>query len=217
MPLTVYRLYEFIGSRFRRRRLAHFVQTFNLTNESTILDVGGYPHFWSELPLAPRITCVNLEDPASIGDLPANFTYVQGDACALEFADNAFDIAFSNSVIEHVRTFSDQQKFAREIRRIAPQLWVQTPNRGFLIEPHFIGPPLHFLPRRWQHRLTPWLSLRGWLRRGDNVELSALIDELRLLTYEEMQTLFPDCLITRERLGGLTKSLTAVRRVRETK
>jgi hypothetical protein len=38
-----------------------------------------------------------------------------------------------------------------------------------------------------------------------------LVDEYRLLTYDEVCALFPDCEIRRERFLGLTKSYVAVR------
>ena len=42
-------------------------------------------------------------------------------------------------------------------------------------------------------------------------QVEAFLAEVRLLTFREMQTLFPDCQILRERLFGLTKSYIAVR------
>jgi hypothetical protein len=38
-----------------------------------------------------------------------------------------------------------------------------------------------------------------------------IVDEVRLLTYSEMKQLFPDCVILKERVLGLTKSYIAVR------
>jgi hypothetical protein len=58
----------------------------------------------------------------------------------------------------------------------------------------------------------PWLSVRGWFRRGDDVAIEMLIDEVRLLSYAEMRELFPDCEIHKERVLGLVKSLIAVRK-----
>jgi hypothetical protein len=42
-------------------------------------------------------------------------------------------------------------------------------------------------------------------------EREAFLNEVRLLSYREMQILFPDCRILRERVLFLTKSYIAVR------
>ena len=52
----------------------------------------------------------------------------------------------------------------------------------------------------------------GWFRRGDDVPIRKLVDEVRLLSAAQMQKLFPDCEIHKERVFGLVKSLIAVRR-----
>jgi hypothetical protein len=41
--------------------------------------------------------------------------------------------------------------------------------------------------------------------------VEAFLDEVRLLTLDEMRVLFPDCTILRERFLGWTKSYIAVR------
>jgi hypothetical protein len=212
MPLNVYRFYHVIGPIFRRRRLARFLETFNPTSETTILDVGGYPAFWANLPIRPKITFVNLDEPSVIGPLPRNFRYVKGDARRLDFADNSFDIAFSNSVIEHVGAFADQERFAHEIRRVSRRLWVQTPNAWFPIEPHFIGPALPCIPRPLQRTIFRYFSVRGLLRKRDHADFDVLFDEIRLLNRDEVRALFPDADILTEKFCGLTKSFLAVRR-----
>jgi hypothetical protein len=79
--------------------------------------------------------------------LPPGMTYVCGSALGLPFDDNAFDVAYSNSVIEHVRTWENQVRFAAEIRRVAPRYYVQTPNAAFPIEPHVMGLGIQWLPK----------------------------------------------------------------------
>jgi len=174
-----------------------------------ILDVGGASVFWAASPPASAVTLLNV----AFGDRQdPRFIYVQGDACALPFAAREFDVLFSNSVIEHVGTWERQQLFAAEARRVGRKLWVQTPAREFFIEPHLIAPFIHWLPLGWQRRLIRNFTVRGWLERPDRTWIDGFLREVRLLTYAEMQALFPDCTILRERFLGLTKSYIAVRR-----
>jgi hypothetical protein len=42
-------------------------------------------------------------------------------------------------------------------------------------------------------------------------QVTGFLDEVRLLSYREMQELFPDCEIHREKIMGFTKSYVAVR------
>ena len=63
------------------------------------MDVGGYAYYWDYLPARPRIVIVNLDLPAAPDP---RFDWVSADARALPFRDRAFDVAFSNSVLEHI-------------------------------------------------------------------------------------------------------------------
>ena len=211
MAFDIYEIYRRVGPFFRRKRQRRFVETFRPGPDTTVLDVGGYWHFWRELPVQPRITLLNVDGPPPPGELPPGFIFMQGDGRKLPFPDQSFDIAFSNSVIEHVGTLEDQKNFAAEVRRVGRSVWVQTPNRGFPVEPHFIGPTVPGLPRLWQRELLRWGSVRGWLRRRDHADFDALFDEVRLLTEGEFRELFPDCQIEREKLCGITKSFIAAR------
>ena len=211
MP-SIYSIYARWQPRFRAARMARFRETFQPTAETTVLDVGGNYYDWEMLGVDCRFTILNVDAIPVSWATPPNFTYVVGDGCALSYPDGAFDIAYSNSVIEHLTTWEAQVRFAAETRRVGRAVYVQTPNRWFPIEPHFIALYLHWLPRRWHRFLFRWFSVRGWLRRGDNVTLEQLVGELRLLSYCEMCELFPDCEIRREKWLGMTKSLIAVRR-----
>ena len=191
------------GQKWRRRRYERFRSLCRLSSDDRILDVGSgaggaLAAFNKENP----ITAVDLERWPNDPDRP-NVTFVQGDGTALPFPDRSFDVAFSNSVIEHMDA-DDQKLFARELRRIADRYYVQTPNRWFPIEPHWQLPFFQFLPERVQRSLANRFQL-GWHERGS-------FPTIRLLTTAELRALFPDAEIHRERLFGLTKSMMAVRR-----
>jgi SAM-dependent methyltransferase len=122
--------------------------------------------------------------------------FVRGDARALPFEPNSFEIAYSNSLIEHLHP-DDRPRFAAEIRRVAARYWVQTPNRYFPIEPHVLLPGFQFLPEGARKRL--W---RLGMPRTP-------YEPIELLGAAELRRLFPDAVILRERFAGLTKSLIA--------
>jgi len=181
------------------------------SRETRVLDIGGGVQTWTTESGEANQFPVTLLNIRSVSILPERITAIEASATALPFADKSFDIAFSNSVIEHVGTWQDQQAFAIEARRVASKLWVQTPARSFPIEPHQFGLFVHFLPKRVQYKLARRFTIWGWLNKPTPAEVRELVDEVRLLTYREMKELFPDCQILKERCLLLTKSYIAVR------
>ena len=202
----IHRIYGLAGRRRREARMRAFLDDFRPGPETTILDIGGTPEFWDGLPL--DVTLLNKGVPASAGE--GGPAYVEGDATRIPFADGSFAVAFSNSMIEHLHTLDNQRAAAREAARVGRRLWVQTPNRWFPFEPHFLTPFIHWLPASWRKRLVRNFTVWGLITRPDRDYAERIVDEIRLLTAAELRDLFPGCEIRRERVLGLTKSLIAV-------
>ena len=122
--------------------------------------------------------------------------FVQADATdRLPFEDDAFDLAYSNSVIEHVAP-EKRAAFAAELRRVARGWYVQTPAFSFPVEPHALLPFAHWLPVALR---------RPYWRLG----VAGDWEDIHLLRRREMADLFGDP--QPERLGPLTKSWVSVR------
>jgi hypothetical protein len=194
--------------------MRRFARAFEITSETRILDVGGTPFNWSFLDVQPRVSLVNM--PLARADFDESFTCVFADGRRLPFRDSAFDIVFSNSVIEHVGNEESQRRFADEITRVGRAYWVQTPNRRFPVEPHMMTPFLHFLPAVWQRRMVRKFTVWALIERPSSDRWEFYIEhylrDIRLLDSGDLRRLFPGAKIVRERLAGLTKSLIAVRR-----
>jgi hypothetical protein len=194
---------------FQRRRMQQFAHLFAVGAETTILDVGGYFSYWLYLDNAPRVTLLNTHPPQR--NIPPRFATTVGDGRALTYGDGAFDIAFSNSVIEHVGDFAQQRRFANELRRVGRSYYVQVPYRWSVVEPHFIVPLLHWLPKPAFKWLAYWLSPWRWSVKADRQWVNRQVDSIHLLTIRQMRDLFPDASIHRERVFGFTKSLLAIK------
>lgn len=207
-----------LASRFRRQRFELFAAMLEESGDPiTILDLGGTQDFWRQhLPLLKRsaqVTVVNLE-PTEPSVLPS-VSCIRLDARNLStFADNAFDVCFSNSLIEHIGPLKDQRALAGEIRRVARGYFVQTPNAHFPIEPHFLVPGWHITPVALRTFLLQRWSF-GWMPRIKDPKAARLaVESIRLLSPSEMLGLFPEATLVHERLGPFSKSLIAVRKIR---
>ena len=206
-------------SRRRRERMKWFLPLMEASAEPVrILDIGGTASFWKhnvpELPRKCQLTLLNM-DLEDVGGLP-DAVALKGDARNLSmFGDRAFDICFSNSVIEHVGTLFDQLAMAREIRRVGRSYFVETPNRYFPLEPHFLFPGWPFLPLWMRAFLLNHFKVGWWPRREDPFLARAEVEQIRLLTLGEMRYLFPEAEVHCEKMGPLTKALVAVGRSRE--
>jgi len=184
-----------VAARARAKRRRMYLELMHPTAADTIVDVGCGSVGLVTLDAPGRVTGTDLTDrPGYPGE-----RFVAADARDLPFADAEFDLAYSNSLIEHLPA-PDRARVAAEIARVGRRLFVQTPNRWFPIEPHALLPFVHWLPRRLGRRL--------W-RLGVTGEP---FDHIQLLSARDLRGLFPDAEIVRERFGPLTKSLIAVRR-----
>lgn len=197
----------------RRKRFSLFLGLLErLPRPVTILDVGGTPNFWERMKFvgqetdsAVHVTLLNLHYNQPI-DHP-NFTAMIGDATNMSNIANAtFDMVFSNSVIEHVGDFSQQQKMADEVQRVGKHYFLQTPNYYFPIEPHVLFPGFQWLPTRLRVFLLTHFKL-GWVKRmADAQQAQQWVDSTILLRKRDLQKLFPQAQLYEEKLFGLTKS-----------
>ncbi len=174
----------------------------------SILDVGGLASFWRAVGLigddSISILILNVYETDQDSE---NIRFTLGDGRAMtQFTDAQFDVVFSNSVIEHVGGIEDQRKMAAEMQRVGKRYFLQTPNRYFPIEPHFLFPFFQFLPFSVKVALIRRFNL-GWFKRApDRATAEAYASEIRLMNYRELRSLFPSATIVGERLFGLVKS-----------
>jgi len=214
-PPLIHRIYKIAFKIWRERRLKLFVEKIRPEKTNRLLDVGGYPGTWtSHPPLVGSIDSLNIHpiswDPSWA---PKHcISALIGNGCCLEMPDGSYDIAFSNSVIEHVGSWENQVAFANEVRRVGRALWIQTPAHECPIEPHYLAPFMHWFPKSIQRRSIRYFTLWGWMSRPPQTVIDEVVEANRLLTKKEMKLLFPDCEIYTERLLGVfAKSYVAYR------
>lgn len=191
----------------------NLLEKINTQKEIQILDIGGTYNFWERMNFTEkegiRITILNLEEQVSRSP---NITSVKGDACNLSsYKNKEFDVVFSNSVIEHLYTYENQKRMADEVRRVGSNYFIQTPNYYFPIEPHWLVPFFQFLPFGVKVFLTRNLYLGNHPKAESKEAAIDRVEETKLLKEKEMKKLFPEGLVYRERILGLTKSIVMYR------
>lgn len=211
------------ASAFRRKRITMLLRLIERIHRRygfvTVLDIGGRRNYWNCVSLdflvrhQTTVTIVNLPGDLEIpAQEEAPFRYVEGDGCDLSmFADDSFHIAHSNSVLEHVGDWDNMNRFAREIRRLAPNFYVQTPNFWFPIEPHVMKPFFHFLPRTAQAHLVRRFNLGHFIQATSYGDAMRKVESVNLIDRKLLRELFPEATIVFEKLCWLTKSLVAFR------
>jgi len=154
---------------------------------------------------------LNLNKHPVPEELEGRISTMAGDATNLPFEDDEFDLIFSNSVIEHVLTWENQQKFAAEALRCGNRLWLQTPAEEFFFEPHYITPFIHWFSKPMRLKLVRWFTVWGLFSRPTKEQVKERVEEIRLLNRAEMDELFPGCQILEEKFFGMTKSYLVIR------
>ncbi len=200
-----------LNQKLRRKRLRIFLQTIEKMEKPVkILDIGGTFDYWKNMNINfddVNIVLLNLKTQPV--DHPS-FTSVAGDATDLKhYEDKSFDIVYSNSVIEHLFTKDNQVKMAEEVRRVGEFFIIQTPNKYFPIEPHWIFPYFQFLPKNLRVYLTHKFNLGNYPRAKTRELAIRRVEEVQLLSRKEMSELFPGARIWKEKFFYFNKSFIA--------
>ena len=176
----------------RKRKLALFLEELQPGPETTIVDVGvgdtgfdtepgvalSHNFFEAMYPWPERITAVSDVPLLNFAQEFPEIEPVTASGTNLPFEDDSFDIAFSNAVLEHVGGREEQRRFVHELCRVAPKVFVSTPNRRFPLEVHTLVPFLHWLPRGTRDRAFTALRRDAW-------------EGVELLNRRELLELFP--------------------------
>lgn len=135
------------ANRYRKAlKIIHLLKEYTNLSECELLDIGtGSGHVISRISQECRsATSVNVEDERVIKE---GYTFQQVSDVVLPFKDQSFDIVISNQVIEHIPS---QLKHMQEIHRVVRDngiVYMATPSKFAIIEPHFKLPFLSWLPR----------------------------------------------------------------------
>lgn len=207
-------------SRFRKARGRRLAKQIELLARHkgipiSIIDLGGRADYWNDVAAYQHIKeihVVNLYeeelDWVPPRDIAGKFIYEVGNACDLTdlYHDKEFDLAHSNSVIEHVGLWPQQHAMAKEAKRLGKAGWVQTPAYEFFFEPHHNMPFIHWTGQPLRRKL---LRLRPFYWHTSVDVRRAAVDRTNLLSYKEYKALFPECDIYIERFALMKKSYVA--------
>lgn len=194
---------------FRKRRGQRVLSAFPNLKSMRILDLGGSVHFWFESGLIQHVDTVTIYNISNsevdiANQSSSKISFRIYDGLRLPEKDNAFDLVLSNSVLEHI-PLGTRSQVAREIMRVGKHGFIQTPAYEFPIEPHFVFPAIHWLPKsigRLLVRVTPWALLAKVTPKSQD----AYFFEVNLLSKTDVARLFPEKAISAERFVGLPKA-----------
>lgn len=173
----------------RRRLVRRFLEIMRPTAEDRLLDLGAaaLPEPMENVleclyPWPGRITAVGGEDSSFLVARYPGLEFVRvTPGRPLPFADDAFDLGFSNAVIEHAGNRESQAAFLAELIRVSRRVFLSTPNRWYPVELHTRLPLLHWLPPALFRRIISRLGF----------DFYAQEENLNLLTANKLKGMLP--------------------------
>ena len=163
----------------RERLYKKFLQHVDMEYIDTVLDIGATSDqnnedsnfFLKKFTSHKNVTALSNEDARWLEKAYPGLEFVLGDGRNMPFADNSFDLVFSNAVIEHVGSLQQQERFLMENVRVARKhIFLTTPNRWYPVELHTLLPFVHYLPKPLHRKILRLLG-HEFLAQETNLNL----------------------------------------------
>lgn len=135
--------FNFFINRFKPNKYSKVVDV-GVSSDETLRDSNMFEKLykWSK-----KLTMATIENPKKLNKLyPYSKTIKITPSKKLPFGDKKFDVVVSWATLEHVGGYSDQEFFLNELLRVGKKIFVTTPYRGCIYEPHTGIPLLQWLP-----------------------------------------------------------------------
>lgn len=165
-PATVKsaRSHAVLDAASRKRKAAKIVQVLEQkldVKHAKLLDIGtgsGYiAHHLADF--VGNVTSIDVIDERKV---KSGYSYIRVQDENMPFAPGTFNVVVSNHVIEHVK---DQQLHLSEVWRVLKPggvVYLATPNRNWLIDPHYRVPFINWMPRRLADIYLRALKAKRW-------------------------------------------------------
>ena len=204
-------------NQFRQKRfelLKNGIEKLIQKDHFKILDIGGDIQYWKNIRWqhpACKIHLLNLYESIIPENETHQFSSSVGNGLSLEYKKGEVDLIFSNSVIEHVGSYANQQIFAGEVRRVSDKYIVQTPSIWFPLEPHSLIPLFQFLPHPIRALLIMTFNINYFPKAKTYKAAIKVSHSTLMFTHKRFKQLFPEAEIQVERFLGIPKSYTAIK------
>jgi len=192
---------------FRKKRGVFLKKMYPDLSNLKILDLGGTESFWIQLGIKinpNNITIINIANYQEEYSKLLGIKKIIYDGKKIPFKDKTFDLVICNSVLEHV-PLKQRFELCAEIQRVSKFYFIQTPSFYFPIEPHFVLPFIHWLPKKiglYYLYLSPWKILS----KPKKKTINDYFINTNLLKESDLVELFKNSKIFKEKFLFITKS-----------
>ncbi len=213
------------GTKHRLTDLSITVRTdqFNLlrnliefTPKIKVLDVGTSSEealkdsnlFLRQYPYPQALTTATIEDDKRLQKLYPNINVIKIKPFEkLPFKDQNFDLVTSWAVLEHVGDLQKQADFINELLRVGKNVFITTPYRGCIYEPHSGLFFVHWLPLGLFRKFCQAIGKTFWADESNlnplyktNLEKMALKKPIKIQIYKTLGFLPSHLIITSSNL-----------------
>lgn len=218
----------------RRTRTARFekfgryldgVRNITGQDDVKIIDIGGTIEFWQRwwslaADAGLSVTLINNHEVnrtfAGIESDVEHIRNINKDANTLTPSDfDDYDIIFSNSFLEHLRSRDLQLALAEKVVASRKPYFIQVPNKHSPVDPHHPMAPFFALyPRRLRIELVQRFSFGVSPRARDARGAEVWQTHYNPIGKSDLQKLFPDGAIETEHTLGIPLSLLVKKKIR---